>query len=680
MKKAKRLISLFLSVFMFLSVTAGIEYSAFAETTGSQIAEYAKTFKGCSYKHAAKGPKCFDCSGFVYYVFKHFGFTVPTSTDGYSNASKYGTKITGDANAKLGDIVVWSGHVGIYIGNGKVMNALGTKTGVCETEIATFVNSKRVKNPSHYYLRVKGVYEYITNPSVTVKTPTELKTNSVKLNFTGNNPSKIKIKTVGIQVRKKGTSNWKTKTKTVASGYTNASSLTIGCTVGSGKELNMSLSSGTAYEYRAYAVYNKKNYYSSVKTFTTAVISPSVAVNSVTDIHSNSAKLNFTVKNPSKLSIKTIGVQIRKKGSSEWLSGQETVKAGNVNASSFSFSWNIGSDKALNMTLESGAAYEYKAYIICNGGYYYSSLSTFKTKSAESNAIAAAYKMEDTENDALDEYEELKAPVLEASVNSNGSFRLSWNKIAGAEKYELFIKNADGSYKLMKTTTALSFTTAVAAYGKQYTYKVRAVRTVDSRHSFISDYSSAVNAVNKKILQTPEMKVKVNSDGSFTLSWDKITGADRYQLYIKNPNGSYKLMKTTSAASFKTAVAAYGGTYTYKMKAVNSKKSGIHSYYSASVNAKNTKKLQAPSGLKVAVHNNGSFTVSWNKVSGADKYELYLYNKGTGKYSLLVSTSSNKFTTTVASKGKTYSYKVRAVKNSKSSVTSDFSAVVSKTR
>lgn len=582
MKKTKRLISLFLSVFMFLSVMAGIEYSAFAETTGSQIAEYAKTFKGCSYKRNGKGPKCFDCSGFVYYVYKHFGFTVPSSSDGYANASKYGTKITGDSNAKLGDVVVWSGHVGIYIGNGKVMNALGTKTGVCETEISKFVNSKRIKNPSHYYFRVKGVYETITNPSVTVKSPTDLKTNSVKLNFIANNPSKIKIQTVGVQVRKKGTSSWKTKTKTVASGNTNASAISIGCAVGSGKELNMSLSSGTTYEYRAYAVYNNKNHYSSTKTFTTAVISPSVTVKSVTDTTSNSAKLNFAVKNPSKVSIKTIGVQIRKKGSSEWLSKQEAMKSGNVNASSSSLSWSVGANKALNMPLESGTTYEYKAFVIYNDGYYYSSVSTFKTKSAQ--VKAAALQMENEEASA--KYEELKAPTLKASVNSNGSFKLSWKKIAGAEKYELFLKNADGSYKLMKTTTGTSYTTIVAAYGRQYNYKIRAVRTVDSKHSYISDYSSVVSATNKKKLQTPTMKAAVNSNGSFKLSWNAVAGAKSYQIYWKQPDGSYKLLKTVNGISYTTVVAQKGKTYTYKVRAIISAGGSAMSDYNNVVSAK----------------------------------------------------------------------------------------------
>lgn len=678
MKKSKRIISLFLSFFMFLSVMAGIEYSAFAETTGSQIAEYAKTFKGCSYKYAAKGPKCFDCSGFVYYVFKHFGFTVPTSTDGYSNASKYGTKIKGDSNAKLGDIVVWSGHVGIYIGNGKVMNALGSKTGVCETKISEFVNSKRIKNPSHYYFRVKGVYESIKNPSVTVKAPTDLKTNSVKLNFTGNNPSKITIKTVGVQVRKKGAGSWKTKTIKVSSGYTNVSALKIGCNVGSGKEFNMSLSSGTTYEYRAYAVYNNKNYYSSTKTFTTPVINPSVTVNSVTNIESDSAKLNFTVKNPSKLAVKTIGVQIRKKGSSEWLSKQEAMKSDNVKSASASLSWTVGLNKSLNTSLEAETTYEYKAYVIYNGGYYYSSSSTFTTKSAQNKA--AAFKMECNKADSVTEYQELKAPVLKATVNLNGSFKLFWNKIEGAEKYELFIKNADGSYKLMKTTADTSFTTAVGEYGKQYSYKIRAVRAVDNKHSYISDYSSAVNAVNKKKLQTPAMKASVNSDGSFKLSWNAVAGAKSYQLYIRQANGSYKLMKTTTATSFTTIIADYGKQYSYKMKAVISANGSASSDYSKAVNAKNVKKLQTPSGLKIAVNKNGSFTISWNKVTGADKYEIYLYDKSTGRYDILISTSSNKFKTEIASKGKAYSYKVRAVKSSNKSAASSYSSAVSRTR
>ena len=147
----------------------------------------------------------------------------------------------------------------------------------------------------------------------------------------------------------------------------------------------------------------------------------------------------------------------------------------------------------------------------------------------------------------------LKTPVLKAAVNANGTIKLSWGKVAGAEKYELYIRQADGSYKLMKTTNATSFTTAFATYGKQFTYKMRAVTNKNS--SATSAYSSAVNATNNKKLQTPTLKVAVNANGTFKLSWNAVAGATSYQLYIRQADGSYKLMKTTNATSFTTAFA-----------------------------------------------------------------------------------------------------------------------------
>ena len=113
---------------------------------------------------------------------------------------------------------------------------------------------------------------------------------------------------------------------------------------------------------------------------------------------------------------------------------------------------------------------------------------------------------------------------------------------------------------------------------------MRAVTKKNS--SATSAYSAAVNAKNTKKLQTPTLKVSVNKNGSFKLTWGKVTGATSYQLYIKQANGSYKLMKTTSSTSFTTAVAAKGKTYSYKVRAVTSKNKNATSNFSNVVNAK----------------------------------------------------------------------------------------------
>ena len=268
----------------------------------------------------------------------------------------------------------------------------------------------------------------------------------------------------------------------------------------------------------------------------------------------------------------------------------------------------------------------------------------------------------------------LQTPSLKTAVNSNGTFTLSWGKISGAEKYELYIKQANGSYKLMKTTNSTSFTTAVAVYGKQYSYRMRAVRG-----KLVSAYSAAVNQKNTIRLQSPALKVTVNKNGTFTLSWNKVAGADKYELYIRQANGSYKRMKTTSANSFTTAVAAYGKKYYYKAKSLSGKNSRITSALGVAANAVNHKKLTAPAGVKAVVNKNGTFTLSWNKVTGADKYELYI-KQANGSYKRMKVTTANSFTTAGAKKGKAYSYKVRAVKNSNGSAASAYSSVVNAKR
>ena len=267
----------------------------------------------------------------------------------------------------------------------------------------------------------------------------------------------------------------------------------------------------------------------------------------------------------------------------------------------------------------------------------------------------------------------LTAPTLKVAVNSNGTFKMTWNKVSGAEKYEIYYKQVDGSYKLLKTVTGTSYTTVVAQYGKQYSYKMKAVKG-----STKSDYSKVVNATNNKKLQTPTLKVAVNSNGTFKMTWNKVTGATSYQIYWKQTDGSYKLLKTVTGTSYTSGFAQYGKQYSYKVRAVTSKNSSATSNFSSVVNAKNMKKLGTPT-MKATVNKNGSFKLSWGKVTGATSYQIY-WKQANGSYKLLKTVTGTSYTTVVAAKGKTYNYKVRAVTKNNSSATSNYSSVVSAKR
>ncbi|MDO4556818.1 MAG: NlpC/P60 family protein [Lachnospiraceae bacterium] len=95
---------------------------------GQKVVTYAKKFVGNPYRWGGESlTKGADCSGFVKAVYKHFGKNLPHSS--YS-LRKVGKKVSSLKKAKAGDIICYSGHVAIYMGNNKIVHASNPSTGI----------------------------------------------------------------------------------------------------------------------------------------------------------------------------------------------------------------------------------------------------------------------------------------------------------------------------------------------------------------------------------------------------------------------------------------------------------------------------------------------------------------------------------------------------------------------
>lgn len=124
------------------------------KSQGQKVVAKAKKKIGASYRAGAAGPKAFDCSGFVYWVYKNAGVKPKKKVKRTSSAGLYhslkkhkvGSSIKSIKKAKEGDIILFTrgrsfSHAAIYAGKGKLIHASTPKRGVVSTSVKTLHNS-----------------------------------------------------------------------------------------------------------------------------------------------------------------------------------------------------------------------------------------------------------------------------------------------------------------------------------------------------------------------------------------------------------------------------------------------------------------------------------------------------------------------------------------------------------
>ncbi|MBR5367887.1 MAG: SH3 domain-containing protein [Lachnospiraceae bacterium] len=108
--------------------TGGGSYSVSGGGLGASVANYALQFVGNPYVYGGTSlTNGTDCSGFTMGVYRNFGVSLPHSS-GAQRAMGYG--VGSLAEAQPGDIICYSGHVGLYIGGGQIVHASTAATGI----------------------------------------------------------------------------------------------------------------------------------------------------------------------------------------------------------------------------------------------------------------------------------------------------------------------------------------------------------------------------------------------------------------------------------------------------------------------------------------------------------------------------------------------------------------------
>ena len=254
------------------------------------------------------------------------------------------------------------------------------------------------------------------------------------------------------------------------------------------------------------------------------------------------------------------------------------------------------------------------------------------------------------------------APVVKIGHSAaSGKPMLTWNAVSSATSYKVYRATSQkGTYSLLGTVTATSYTNTGAKAGVTYYYKVKAVNSAGE-----SAYSNIVSG--RATVMTLTMGHSASS-GKPQLTWKAVSGAASYKVYRATAkNGAYSVINTTKALTYTNVGAALGTTYYYKVEALNA--AGKSMGFSAIVEGKVAPVLAV--GYSSV---SGKPQLTWKAVPGATEYQVYRSTQQNSGYTKINTTTSTSYVNTGAKAGTTYYYRIVAVKGT---AVSDFSNIVS---
>lgn len=257
-----------------------------------------------------------------------------------------------------------------------------------------------------------------------------------------------------------------------------------------------------------------------------------------------------------------------------------------------------------------------------------------------------------TVGSAQEEVEPLGKPQNVYPASEAYGVTITWNSVEGAVGYNVYRRTETGVNQKIATVEGeqtVEYYDASAKNATRYYYSVAAFgengegkRSDEKRRTFVA------SAVVKK---------PVNKDGSITVEWEKVKGADKYLIYKKTYGGKWSKIATVGAdkSSLSDKSVKNNTLYYYSVVTLNGK-----TYSTRDDDGAEIEYMSVPKNFTLKNSYN-AIRFYWNEISGAKEYIVYRKDTKNNKWVRLGVTENTLFIDDTIKNGTIYYYTVRAV-------------------
>lgn len=229
---------------------------------------------------------------------------------------------------------------------------------------------------------------------------------------------------------------------------------------------------------------------------------------------------------------------------------------------------------------------------------------------------------------------------------------LSWNKVEGADSYNLFLKNKSGDVLLYEgAENSYCFTDSTP--DTDYSFYV--VATATDRKIFVESQPSDSLSVFTRLSVPSDFSASNVTASSYRISWSDVNNAVGYNVY-RLTDGEYKLVASVSDNYCELTGLENSRKDFYKVSAVYDT-FGVIQESELSKELSTTTLPDKVTGFKGSAYEN-RVELSWNPVKNADCYNVYL--KENGKYVLKKTVKTTSYVLEGLSDNTDYTVRVRA--------------------